>query len=149
MVSDTRCPALFVGDCRWWVAGQRPQRGRCPVEHRGTFVCLSVCSFIHSPPPDQAFPASNIRPLRPPIRLLLLQMSFLRSQIRHPSLKSAFSGFKSVLSGLNSVLSGLNSAVSGLKSVLSDFKSALSSLKSALSSVELAFSGPISALLDL
>ena len=35
------CPALYVGDCRWWLAGQRPRRGRCPVEHRGTSAQLS------------------------------------------------------------------------------------------------------------
>ena len=46
MVSDTRCPALYVCDCKWWLAGQRPRRGRCPVEHRGTLVRLSIRSFV-------------------------------------------------------------------------------------------------------
>ena len=32
MVSDTRCPALYVCEYRWWLAGQRPRRGWCPVE---------------------------------------------------------------------------------------------------------------------
>ena len=31
--------------------GQRPWRGQCPVEHRGTFVCLSVCTCVAPPPP--------------------------------------------------------------------------------------------------
>ena len=42
MVSDTHCPALSDCELEWGEAGQRPRRGRCPVEHRGTFICLSV-----------------------------------------------------------------------------------------------------------
>ena len=33
-------------------AGQRPQRGRSPVEHRGTFVCPSVSLSVR---PKQKF----------------------------------------------------------------------------------------------
>ena len=44
--------------CRSSVFGQRPQRGRSPVEHRGTFVCPFVCLFV--PPPHQAPQASNL-----------------------------------------------------------------------------------------
>ena len=44
VVSDTRCPA--VHDCKfeWGEAGQRPRRGRSPVEHRGD---LSVRPSVH------------------------------------------------------------------------------------------------------
>ena len=38
VVSDTRCPAFHDCELDWEEAGQRPQRGRSPVEHRGTFV---------------------------------------------------------------------------------------------------------------
>ena len=55
--------------------GQRPQRGRSPVEHRGTFVRPSVRSFV-CPPPSSG-----------------------------PSgLKSSLSGLQSSLSGLKSSL---------------------------------------------
>ena len=42
------CPAWVVCDLGWGGAGQRPQRGRSPVEHRGnlsihTYICPSVC----------------------------------------------------------------------------------------------------------
>ena len=48
VVSDTRCPVLH--DCKLeWEAGQRPQRGRSPVEHRGNLsVHLSVNRSIHT-----------------------------------------------------------------------------------------------------
>ena len=36
--SDTCCPALSDCELEWGEAGQRPRRGRSPVEHRGTFV---------------------------------------------------------------------------------------------------------------
>ena len=36
------------------VFGQRPRRGRSPVEHRGTFVCHSICLFI-LPRPSHAW----------------------------------------------------------------------------------------------
>ena len=39
MVSDTCCPALHDCELVCEEAGQRPRRGRTPVEHRGTFVC--------------------------------------------------------------------------------------------------------------
>ena len=65
------------------VFGQRPRRGRSPVEHRGTFVHPSVCPFVRSfVSPPQAL----------------------------SGLKSALSGLKSALSGLKSALSGLESA---------------------------------------
>ena len=38
VVSDTRCPALSDCESEGGEAGQRPRRGRSPVEHRGTFV---------------------------------------------------------------------------------------------------------------
>ena len=38
MVSDTLCPALSDCELELGEAGQRPRRGRSPVEHRGTFV---------------------------------------------------------------------------------------------------------------
>ena len=38
MVSDTRCPAVHDCEFEQGEAGQRPRRGRSPVEHRGTFV---------------------------------------------------------------------------------------------------------------
>ena len=45
-VSDTRCPALH--DCEFELeeAGQWPQRGQSPSEHRGTFVRPSVPSRL-------------------------------------------------------------------------------------------------------
>ena len=55
--------------------GQRPQRGRSPVEHRGTFVCPSVhvhpsvCSFVRPPQgphrPEICPLRAEIYPLRP------------------------------------------------------------------------------------
>ena len=49
LVSDTRCPAL-QGCKLEWEAGQRPRRGRSPVEHRGLlFVRPSVCQSPSSP----------------------------------------------------------------------------------------------------
>ena len=38
VVSDTRCPPLSDCELEWGGAGQLPQRGQSPVEHRGTFV---------------------------------------------------------------------------------------------------------------
>ena len=82
--------------------GQRPRRGRSPVEHRGL-------SFVRS----------FVRPfVRPPQAL-----SGLKSDLS--GLKSALLGLKSALSGLESTLSGLKSAFSGLKPVLPGFKSPL------------------------
>ena len=46
--------------------GQRPRRGRSPVEHRGTFVRHSIHLSVHSPRPSQAW---NL-PFRPKIYLL-------------------------------------------------------------------------------
>ena len=49
---------IFCRACHWsWIFGQRPQRGRSPVEHRGTFVRPSVRSSVRSfirsfPPPS-------------------------------------------------------------------------------------------------
>ena len=71
------------------VFGQRPRRGRSPVEHRGTFVRHSVRSSV-----------------RPPQAL-----SGLKSALS--GLKFTLSGLKSALSGLESVLSGLKSALLG------------------------------------
>ena len=48
-----------------WLFGQRPQRGRSPVEHRGTFVRLSVRPSIHPSPPGPLRP--EICPIRPEI----------------------------------------------------------------------------------
>ena len=87
--------------------GQRLRRGHSPVEHRGTFVCHSVCPFV----PPQA-------------------LSDLKSALSGQ--KSALSGFESALSGLKYALSGLKSVLSGLKSVLLSLKSVLSGLKPAL-----------------
>ena len=39
VVSDTRCPAVHDCEFESGKAGQQPQRGQSPVEHRGTFVC--------------------------------------------------------------------------------------------------------------
>ena len=65
VVSDSRCPALHDVGFEWWEAGQRPRRGRSPVEHRGTFVRSSIHLFIRS------FIPPFIRPLRPQISLIL------------------------------------------------------------------------------
>ena len=56
--------------------GQRPQRGRSPVEHRRTFVCHSVCLFV---PPGPIRPW--ICPLRPEIYPLRLEICPLRPWI--------------------------------------------------------------------
>ena len=48
VVSDTRCPALHDCELEREEAGQRPQRGRSPVEHRGTFVHSFIRSFVHA-----------------------------------------------------------------------------------------------------
>ena len=76
--------------------GQRPRRGRSPVEHRGTFICPFV------------------RPCALPLKAL----SGLKSALS--GLESALSGLKFVLSDLLPILSGLKSALPGLKSALSD-----------------------------
>ena len=80
------------------VFGQRPQWGQSPVEHRGTFVCLSI---------------------RLSIRLFVCPPIFL-------SPLSGLSGIKPGLSGPKSGLSALESGLSALESGLSDFKSGLS-----------------------
>ena len=77
--------------------GQRPRRGRSPVEHRGTFVRPSVLPFVPPlSPSDLKFALSG--------------------------LKFTLSGLKSALSGLKFTLSGLKSALSGLESVRADFR---------------------------
>ena len=38
VVNNTRCAALSDCELEGGEAGQPPQRGRSPVEHRGTFV---------------------------------------------------------------------------------------------------------------
>ena len=92
-----------------WLFEQRSQRGQCPVEHRGTFVCLSfVCPSIR---PSQA---SN----------LPSQAWNLPSQ----ALNLSSRGLKFALTDLKSALSGLKSALSDLKYALP----ALSSFKSAI-----------------
>ena len=47
VVSDTRCPALHDFELEWEEAGQRPQRGRCPVEHRGIYAELDLRAPLH------------------------------------------------------------------------------------------------------
>ena len=42
MVSNARCPALHDCEFELGEAGQRPQRGISPVEHRGTSVKLRL-----------------------------------------------------------------------------------------------------------
>ena len=42
VVSDTRCPALHDCELVWEEAGQRPWRGRSPVDQRGTFVLPAI-----------------------------------------------------------------------------------------------------------
>ena len=57
------CPAWVVSDLGWEGAGQCPQRGRSPVEHRGN---LSVHLSVHpsfSPPPRSILRATLIFPL--------------------------------------------------------------------------------------
>ena len=46
VVSDTRCPALHDCEMEREEAGQRPQRGQSPVEHRGTFVCPEMANGL-------------------------------------------------------------------------------------------------------
>ena len=45
--------------------GQRPRRGQCPVEHRGTFVCSFVCPSVRASPPsprlETQIPALRLR----------------------------------------------------------------------------------------
>ena len=73
-------PCFALRELEWEEAGQRPRRGRSPVEHRGlSFVRSFVCSFV-----------------RPPQALT--------------GLKSALSGLKSTLSDLKSALSSLEFA---------------------------------------
>ena len=45
-VSDTRCPALHDCELEWEEAGQLPQRGLSPVEHKGTSMRPSVSPFV-------------------------------------------------------------------------------------------------------
>ena len=78
--------------------GQRPRRGRSPVEHRGTFICPFV------------------RPCAPPLKAL----SGLKSALS--GLESALSGLKFVLSDLLPILSGLKSALPGHESERADFR---------------------------
>ena len=48
VVSDTRCPALSDCELEWEGAGQRPRRGRSPVEHRGIlFIHSFSCLFVY------------------------------------------------------------------------------------------------------
>ena len=61
------------------VFGQRPRRGRSPVEHRGTFVRSSVRSCV---PPSLRPLRPQIWPLRPQIRPLRPQIWSLRAQNR-------------------------------------------------------------------
>ena len=42
VASDTRCPALQDYEFKWGREGQWPQRLLSPVDHRGTFVHLSI-----------------------------------------------------------------------------------------------------------
>ena len=63
VVSNTRCPALHACELEWKEAGQRPRRGRSPVEHRGTFVRPSVHPSDHPSLPGPLRP--EICPLRP------------------------------------------------------------------------------------
>merc|ERR1711911_389449 len=87
-------PALSVRpSITLYFFGQRPRRGRSPVEHRGTFVRHSV--------------HPSIRPS-------------VRSSVRSPQ---ALSGPNSALSGLKLTLSDPKSAPSGLESVRADFRS--------------------------
>ena len=87
MVSGTRCP--YVSVCRCEVVrgaaapkgpmtfavfiGQRLQRGRSPVEHRGTFVRHSVSPFVPKGPPRP-----EICPLSPEIWPHRLEICSLR-----------------------------------------------------------------------
>ena len=59
VVSDTLCAALHDCEFKWKEAGQRPRRGRSPVEHRGTFVCPFICPFVC---PFVRPPAWTLRP---------------------------------------------------------------------------------------
>ena len=76
-----------------YLSGQRPQRGRSPVEHRGTFLCHSVCPSVRRSP----------QPLSGP--------------------KSALSGLKFTLSGLKSALSALESMRADFRPERTDFRS--------------------------
>ena len=51
VVSDTRCPALSDCELEWGEAGQRPQRGQSPIEHRGTFIFPFIRSSVGPPLP--------------------------------------------------------------------------------------------------
>ena len=101
--SSSSCP-LF---------GQRPRRGRCPVEHRGlSFVRAFVRSFVRPPP--------SLGPLglKSGHRDLKSCLSSPKSSLS--SLKFKFSGLKPDLLGLKFGLPGLKS---GLIHVLQDFVS--------------------------
>ena len=92
VVSDPRCPALLDCELESEEAGQRLGRGLNPVEHRGTFLCLSVC--------------------------LPKALSGLKSALS--DLKSALSGLRSTLSGLKSALLSLERA--DLRSEWTDYR---------------------------
>ena len=72
--------------------GQRPQRGRSPVEHRGTFVHAGLKSAL----------------------------SGLKSSLS--GLESAFSGLESALSDLKSTISSVKSALSDSRPERADFR---------------------------
>ena len=61
-----------------------PQRGRSPVEHRGTFfrpfVRLFVCSFVRASPPQASNPASQASNPASQVSNLASQVSNLASQ---------------------------------------------------------------------
>ena len=110
--------------------GQRPRRGRCPVEHRGTFVCSFVRLFVRPPLPPRGsnpslgaqIPASGLksspRGSNPSLRAQIPALG-LKSQSRgsNPSLGVLIpaSGLKFQPWGLNPSL-GAQIPASGLKS---------------------------------
>ena len=94
--------------------GQRPQRGRSPVEHRRTVVRPFVRPFVRLSPPG---------PLRPEICPFRPEIYPLRPEICLSGLESALSGLKSALPGLKSVLLGLKSALTDSRPERADFRS--------------------------
>ena len=118
---------------RCMVFGQRPRRGRSPVEHRGTFVCPSV----HPSPLGSLRP--EICPLRPEICSLRLQISPLSPQIwlLRPHISLQNSNLLSQASNLPFQILNQpyqpsqafylpSKAISGLIAAISSFKAALS-----------------------
>ena len=98
--------------------GQRPRRGRSPVEHRGTFVRHSIRSSVRSSPPGPLRP--EICPLRPKICHLRPEICPLRPEICPLRPEICPLKLKSTLSGLRRQISDLRGPGGGLTNERTD-----------------------------